>query len=58
MTDKEFVDLVRRMRAVQRVYFQYHAPSDLNRARALERKVDSELERRAAEEAPQQTTFF
>ena len=54
MTDKEFVDLVRRMRAVQRVYFQYRAPSDLNRARALERK----LERRAAEEAPQQATFF
>ena len=50
MTDKEFVDLVRRMRAVQRVYFQYRAPSDLNRARALER--------RAAGEAPQQATFF
>lgn len=58
MTDKEFVDLVRRMRAVQRVYFQYHAPSDLNRARALERKVDRELEQRAAAEAPKQATFF
>ena len=58
MTDKEFVELVRRMRAVQRIYFQYRAPSDLNRARALEREVDRELEQRAAAEAPQQATFF
>ena len=58
MTDREFVELVRKMRAAQRVYFQCRAPSDLNRAKALERKVDDELERRSAAEAPQQTTLF
>ena len=58
MTDKEFVELVRKMRAAQRAYFRYRAPSDLNRARTLEHKVDDELERRTAEEAPQQTTLF
>lgn len=58
MTDREFTELVRKMRAAQRVYFQCRAPSDLNRAKALERKVDDELERRAAAEAPRQTTLF
>lgn len=58
MTDREFVELVRKMRAAQRAYFRYRAPSDLNRARTLEHKVDSELERRTAAEAPQQTTLF
>lgn len=58
MTDREFAELVRKMRAAQRVYFQCRAPSDLNRAKALERKVDDELERRSAAEAPQQTTLF
>ncbi len=58
MTDREFVELVRRMRAAQRVYFQCRAPSDLNRAKALERKVDGELERRASAEGPKQATFF
>lgn len=58
MTDREFVELVRKMRAAQRGYFQCRAPSDLNRAKALERKVDDELKRRTAAEAPQQTTLF
>lgn len=58
MTDREFLELVRRMRAAQRVYFQCRAPSDLNRAKAFEREVDRELERRAEAEAPRQATFF
>lgn len=58
MTDREFLELVRRMRTAQRVYFQCRAPSDLNRAKALEREVDRELEQRAAAEAPKQATFF
>ena len=58
MTDREFVELVRRMRAAQRVYFQCRAPSDLNRAKDLECEVDEELKRRKAAEAPKQATFF
>ena len=58
MTDREFVELVRRMRAAQRVYFQCRAPSDLNRTKAFEREVDRELEQRAEAEAPRQATFF
>lgn len=58
MTDREFVELVRRMRAAQRVYFQCRAPSDLNRAKDLEREVDQELKQRAAAEAPQQAKLF
>lgn len=58
MTDREFLELVRRMRAAQRAYFQYRAPSDLNRAKALERKVDKELEQRASAEGPKQARLF
>lgn len=58
MKDREFLELVRRMRAAQRVYFQCRAPSDLNRAKALEREVDEELKRREMAEAPKQATFF
>ena len=58
MTDREFVELVRRMRLAQNTYLLIRAPSDLNRAKALEREVDEELERRKMTEAPKQTTFF
>lgn len=58
MTDREFVELVRRMRAAQQAYFQCRAPSDLNRAKDLECEVDEELKRRKAAEAPKQATFF
>lgn len=58
MTDREFVELVRRMRLAQNTYLLIRAPSDLNRAKAFEREVDEELERRKMAEAPKQTTFF
>ena len=58
MTDREFVELVRRMRLAQNTYLLIRASSDLNRAKALEREVDEELERRTMTEAPKQTTFF
>ena len=58
MTEREFVELVRRMRAAQQVYFQCRAPSNLKRAKALEHEVDRELEQRTAAEAPKQATFF
>ena len=58
MTDREFVELVRRMRLAQNTYLLIRASSDLNRAKALEREVDEELERRKMPEAPKQTTFF
>ncbi|HJH14194.1 MAG TPA: hypothetical protein K8U76_02865 [Bilophila wadsworthia] len=58
MTDREFVELVRRMRLAQNTYLLIRAPSDLNRAKALEREVDEELERRKMAEAPKQTTLF
>lgn len=52
MTDREFVELVRRMRLAQNTYLLIRASSDLNRAKALEREVDEELERRKMTEAP------
>lgn len=58
MTDREFVELVRRMRLAQNTYLLIRASSDLNRAKALEREVDEELERRKMAEAPKQTTLF
>ena len=58
MTDREFVELVRRMRLAQNTYLLIRAPSDLNRAKDFEREVDEELERRKMAEAPQQTTLF
>ena len=58
MTDREFVELVRRMRLAQNTYLLIRASSDLNRAKALEREVDEELERRKMTEAPKQTTIF
>ena len=58
MTDREFVELVRRMRLAQNTYLLIRKPSDLNRAKDFEREVDEELERRKMAEAPKQTTFF
>ena len=43
MTDREFVELVRRMRLAQYIYLLIRAPSDLNRAKALERVDHEEL---------------
>lgn len=58
MTDREFAELVRKMRVAQQAYFQCRAPSNLNRAKALEREVDEELKRRKVAEAPKQETLF
>ena len=58
MTDRELVELVRRMRLAQNTYLLIRAPSDLNRAKDFEREVDEELERRKMAEAPKQTTLF
>nr|DAJ13794.1 MAG TPA: hypothetical protein [Myoviridae sp. ctKaW6] len=58
MTDREFVELVRRMRLAQNTYLLIRTPSDLNRAKDFEREVDEELERRKMAEAPKQTTLF
>ena len=58
MTDREFVELVRRMRLAQNTYLLIRASSDLNRAKALEREVDEELKRREMVEAPKQATSF
>lgn len=58
MTDRDFVELVRRMRLAQNTYLLIRAPSDLNRAKDFEREVDEELERRKMAEAPKQTTLF
>lgn len=38
------LDLVRRMRGVQKDYFRYRASEDLKRARRLEREVDQLIE--------------
>ena len=45
----EFIELVRRMRAAQNVYFKDRYRSDLNKARSLERRVDAWLEKNLAE---------
>lgn len=58
MTDRDFVELVRKMRLAQKTYLLIRALSDMNRAKDLEREVDRELEQRAAAEAPKQATFF
>ena len=43
MTDKQFREQVRRMRAAQKEYFQYRLKSSLDYSRKLEREVDAEL---------------
>ncbi len=43
MTDKEFRDLVRRMRAAQKDYFRTRHKSYLDYSRRLEKQVDAEL---------------
>jgi len=54
VSDKEFVDLVRKMRGAQTFYFKTRSILDLRCARDYERKVDVELRTRAQAEAPQQ----
>lgn len=41
MENKQFKDLVRRMRAAQKAYFRMRTSDNLNAAKALERQVDA-----------------
>lgn len=41
---KEFIELVREMRAAQKEYFKTRSKDVLNRSKELERKVDAELQ--------------
>lgn len=43
-TMKEFVELVREMRAAQKEYFKTRSKDVLSRSKELERKVDAELQ--------------
>ena len=43
--NNEFIDVVREMRASQRLYFVTRSKEELKRAKALERKVDFMLEK-------------
>lgn len=54
MSDKNFVDLVRKMRAAQTFYFKTRAVYDLRCARDYERKVDAELRIRFEADRPRQ----
>lgn len=56
MADKEFLDLVKRMRAAQREYFRTRAEAAKVRAIGLEREVDAEVDRRTA--PPPAPTLF
>lgn len=41
---KEFIELVREMRAAQKEYFKTRSKDALNSSKELERKVDDELQ--------------
>jgi hypothetical protein len=41
---KEFIELVRQMRAAQKEYFKTRSKDVLNRSKELERKVDNYLQ--------------
>ena len=57
MADKQFRDLVRRMREAQREYFRTRSHFALQRSKELERQVDAEL--KADKPAtPKQPTLF
>ena len=43
MTDKQFRELVRKMRDAQKQYFKYRLKSMLDYSRKIEREVDAEL---------------
>ena len=45
MDNRQFFDLVRRMRVKQRDYFQYRRKADLTESKRLESKVDTEISR-------------
>ena len=45
MDNRQFFELVRRMRVKQRDYFKYRRKSDLTESKRLEAQVDAEISR-------------
>lgn len=45
MDNRQFFDLVRRMRVKQRDYFKYRRKTDLTESKRLEAQVDAEISR-------------
>lgn len=45
MDNRQFFDLVRRMRVKQRDYFKYRRKADLTESKRLESQVDTEISR-------------
>lgn len=62
MTHREFFDKVSEMRTAQKEYFKYRSNAALNRSKALEREIDSEIARvnavLAGRNEPVQTELF
>ena len=58
MSDKDFIDLVRKMRGAQTFYFKSRSLGDLRSAHDYERRVDDELKIRAATERQQQAALI
>lgn len=58
MSDKDFIDLVRKMRGAQTFYFKSRSLGDLRSARDFERRVDAELKIRAATGRPKQAALI
>jgi hypothetical protein len=58
MSEREFVDLVARMRAAQRGYFRERTQERLEASKALEREVDREVARRQQEPGARQGDMF
>lgn len=54
ISEDDFCGLVKRMREAQREYFACRCPSNLNRAKKLERQVDGFLRERERAKGPQQ----
>ena len=54
MSDKDFIDLVRKMRGAQTFYFKTRSLGDLRSTRDYERKVDDGLKIRTEADRPKQ----
>ena len=58
MTDKEIIELVRQMREAQRRYFTMRTGYNLERAKALEARVDAAIGKVERKDEPKQTTLL
>lgn len=58
MTDKEIIELVRQMREAQRRYFTMRTAMNLERAKALEARVDAAIGKAETRDEPKQTTLL